>query len=485
MRWSDTSVASWVLVSATASLPLACGSRSHDAATSGGDASADASGNGANGANGAKDGGIGPSDGSPGVTDAATADGAACTTGACCGPDCDAGANSDGGDGCPPGGCACGDAGRTCTASQACAGAACTCTPVFDNGLVLRADGSLWQYVYQGTVLAPVQVLESGGSPFVATAFEGSAGDLACAVKSDGSAWCWNAPGTSECDGGACIDDNSAGQLGNGTTAASSVPTRVVVSDGSPLANVREVAVGEDSETACAIDSSAKLWCWGFSSAAGQAALFATPVLASDGTALTNVVQVAVEYNQTCARKTDGTVWCNGFVGFGDAGANAAMLVQVPLPSAAVDIAVTNEAASAIVSDGSVWSWGNDRRRVAEPGARGHDAALGRHSRQGHEHDDVRGEVRPFPLVLGARAICLPSVRAGHERRRGQHVEARRDLLSRSFARHAVVHRYEWSLRFPGSPREPRPLPVRLGRHAANSSNAIALPVGPAAFSNI
>ena len=70
-----------------------------------------------------------------------------------------------------------------------------------------------------------------------------------CAVRSDGTAWCWG------------WDAN--GQLGNGAAAGDQpAPTQVVGPGGTgTLQNVVDISAGEAH--ACAVRSDGTAWCWG------------------------------------------------------------------------------------------------------------------------------------------------------------------------------------------------------------------------------
>jgi alpha-tubulin suppressor-like RCC1 family protein len=66
--------------------------------------------------------------------------------------------------------------------------------------------------------------------------------DHTCAVRSDGTAWCWGR------------DDY--GQLGDGALVDRTTPVRVA-----GLTHVKAIAGGNNHS--CAIDSDGKVWCWG------------------------------------------------------------------------------------------------------------------------------------------------------------------------------------------------------------------------------
>src|SRR5439155_15494133 len=72
--------------------------------------------------------------------------------------------------------------------------------------------------------------------------------DHACAIKADGTLWCWGL--------------NEWGQLGIGQQIMSNAtPTRVVTALGNPFTNVVSVGIGE--RHTCAVRSDHTLWCWG------------------------------------------------------------------------------------------------------------------------------------------------------------------------------------------------------------------------------
>jgi hypothetical protein len=101
-------------------------------------------------------------------------------------------------------------------------------------------------------------------------------------------------------------------------------------------------------QVACAIDSKG-------SSGAGldgaRVSLVAVPDSGRDveRDPLRRAAQVVVEYNQMCARKTDGAVWCSPSTV--DVGSSATP-AQVPLAGTAVDMTVNTEGAAILMSDG-------------------------------------------------------------------------------------------------------------------------------------
>jgi len=98
----------------------------------------------------------------------------------------------------------------------------------------LKGDGTVWCWGANGYGQLGDATLDDKAAPVPVTALgadvvQVTAGDNAtCALKRDGTLWCWGA--------------NSSGQLGNGTTTDSSTPTQVVALG----STVAEVAAGRD-----------------------------------------------------------------------------------------------------------------------------------------------------------------------------------------------------------------------------------------------
>ncbi len=117
--------------------------------------------------------------------------------------------------------------------------------------------------------------------------------DHNCALSSSGQVDCWGS--------------NANGQLGNGTTVASTTPVAVA---GLPSP---ATAITSGYDHVCAILTDASLWCWG-SNSAGQ---LGDGTTASRGTpaavpGLSAVKAATGGSAHTCAATTDGTVYCWG-----------------------------------------------------------------------------------------------------------------------------------------------------------------------------
>jgi alpha-tubulin suppressor-like RCC1 family protein len=96
---------------------------------------------------------------------------------------------------------------------------------------------------------APVQVKGTGGSGTL-TGVDSIAIGLThvCAAKSDGTVWCWGR--------------NDKGQLGDTTTTDRSAPVQVKGPGGSGTF-AGAIAIGAGDSHSCAADSDGYVWCWG------------------------------------------------------------------------------------------------------------------------------------------------------------------------------------------------------------------------------
>jgi alpha-tubulin suppressor-like RCC1 family protein len=178
-----------------------------------------------------------------------------------------------------------------------------------------------------------------------------SAGNLhTCAVKTDGSVWCWGS--------------NGNGQLGNGGTTDRASPVRIT---GLPTTAV-EVSAGY-SHT-CARTSDRKLWCWGSdffgqlgNGVSGSGHDRSTPVqVTSLGSA---VAGVSAGGNFTCAVKTNGSLYCwgrdiEGQLGNGKQGPflHYSTPQLVPGISSVAGVSAGDLHACARKTDNSLWCWG-------------------------------------------------------------------------------------------------------------------------------
>lgn len=168
-----------------------------------------------------------------------------------------------------------------------------------------------------------------------------------CAVKTDRTLWCWGA--------------NTDGQLGDGTTGAPKLTPVQVASLG---ASVAEVSSGKHHT--CARKTDGTVWCWGAAGALGLGHETPTRTPAQVSSLGASTVELSMGGYHSCARKADGTVWCwgiksDGQVGDGvvASGPGAVSPVQVAsLGTSVVKISVGHQHSCARKTNGSVWCWG-------------------------------------------------------------------------------------------------------------------------------
>lgn len=226
----------------------------------------------------------------------------------------------------------------------------------------LKTDGSMWCWGESGGIgygvatNKNVPTQPTGMSSGVISMAGGNG--YSCASKSDGTVWCW---------GG-----NGNGRLGDGTTAAKLVPTRV-----SNLSNVTAMAGGYDHT--CAVRSDKTVWCWG-SAATGQlgngktSGDFLTP---EQVTGLTDAYVLSSGDHHNCAIKTDRSVVCWGKNSNGQLGDNTFTSRSVPVTVSGFANATSISAVGynhtcATKSDGSAWCWGSN-----SAGQLGNNSAVG------------------------------------------------------------------------------------------------------------
>jgi alpha-tubulin suppressor-like RCC1 family protein len=159
-----------------------------------------------------------------------------------------------------------------------------------------------------------------------------------------------------------CWGKNDYGQLGDGTVVS---PKPVPVQVTALGANVVEVSAG--GEHTCARKSDGTLWCWGRNNL-GQIGNGTTgganslPVqVASLGT---NVIGIVSGQDHSCARTGDGALWCWGQNYYGEVGdgttatPRTSPVQATAVGTTAVEVAVGFYNTCIRKLDGTLWCWG-------------------------------------------------------------------------------------------------------------------------------
>ncbi len=221
-----------------------------------------------------------------------------------------------------------------------------------EHTCALKKNGSVWCWgnntvdgrLGDGSTAPRQAPVKASGLDADVTAL--SAGDThTCAIKKNGSLWCW---------GG-----NASGQLGDQSVAERHQPVEVTRLGGPAI------AVSAGRAHTCAIRKDGTLWCWGdnLGGQLGQepSGAVLTPVQVAG---LSGVVAVSAGPNHTCAVKKDKTAWCWGDNATGQLGDQTLEArhtpVRVRLDPAASRIAAGAFHGCALDTRGAVWCWGQN-----------------------------------------------------------------------------------------------------------------------------
>ena len=226
-----------------------------------------------------------------------------------------------------------------------------------------------------------------------------------CALRVDGTVWCWGV--------------NQDGQLGDGGNEDSLIPVQVVRSEGQPLTDIR--AISSKSSHVCALDATDRAWCWG-SGSSGQLGNgmiedrnHASLVMTSDQEALSGIARISAGDAHSCAVLNDGTAWCWGsrlHGRLGDGGSTTGLAPHPVQVERNVDqeplldtwhIEAGRHYSCAIAGGGDAWCWG-----------RNENGQLGNNGQGDFQNRAVRvQEQGTFQLIVdaldlgGHRANCM------------------------------------------------------------------------------
>jgi alpha-tubulin suppressor-like RCC1 family protein len=263
-------------------------------------------------------------------------------------------------DGGPPATCGtlagpcCGTDTDECGAGLACVDGRCSCfadlTTGNDHTCVLRADGTVWCWGRNDFAQAGVADLtQEVLAPAMISALAGVV-DLAAGGQ---HSCALRSNGEVVCWG-----NNEAGQLGAAASMAESDPVTVA---GLPD-TVVELALG--SRHSCARTSDGKVWCWGcqiYNDWTGCATFDASPAEVSG---LTQITRTWAHHKHTCARTLDGSAYCWGRNDYGQLGDGTRVdkptPTQVTLVPGIIGMGGGRYHACALREDGQLWCWANN-----------------------------------------------------------------------------------------------------------------------------
>ena len=239
----------------------------------------------------------------------------------------------------------------------------------YDCSVALASDGTVYTWGHNGNdqlgnnttanSSVPVAVTITGALAGKTITQVAAGGNFAVALASDGTVYTWGL--------------NNNGQLGNNTTANSSVPVAVTTTGVLNNKVITQIAAG--SQHMVAVDSDGTVYAWGYN-AQGQLGNNTTTnstvpiaVIASGALLGKTVTQVAAGGSHTAALSSDGRVYAWGYNGYGQLGNNTTTNSSVPVAATTTGVlvgkTVTQVAAGsnhtvALTSDGSTYGWGRN-----------------------------------------------------------------------------------------------------------------------------
>jgi|GEM_PF-1344251 len=178
--------------------------------------------------------------------------------------------------------------------------------------------------------------------------------DHACAVISDGSAWCWG--------------DNSDGATGAGATVASQGAVRVLKAVNVPLTGATAISAG--TSHTCALLSDKTVWCWGLNTYGQLGSGSTITSFVAIPTGLTNIAILGQSSgNHTCAVSVINILSCWGANTYGQLGdgttvakTRAVALKSTYAANVGTIMSVSSGGKQTCLTNvmGEVWCWGRN-----------------------------------------------------------------------------------------------------------------------------
>ena len=223
-------------------------------------------------------------------------------------------------------------------------------------GCAVRSNGTVWCWGYFQQSNNPGQSVWYRGFDQVIISEEiedvSIGDDTICALAKSGGVWCWG--------------DGSAGQVGDGTTEFRESPTRVHGIDSA-------VQLARGCRESCVLLEDRSVWCWGVADRNGSYDLVLTPIPKAG---LPEAKQISVGRYHACAIDVGGSLHCWGLNNWGQIGlplsveevSTLALPHELAQPVKVTDVDCGTGHTCAVQDNGTVWCWGaNDNHQLGIP----------------------------------------------------------------------------------------------------------------------